>query len=64
MGTLHNQPERSSLNVTEESVSEAIHDIKTMAESSGLSFDQVLSVYELLERRRKNDIYENNNDAK
>lgn len=64
MGTLHNQPERKSLRITEESVNEAIHDIETIAEYNELSFDQVLSVINMLELRRQNDLYVRNNDAK
>ena len=63
MGTLHNQPERKPLRITEDDMYDEIHDIKKISEVTGLSFEQVLSVYKLLELRRKNDLYLHNGDA-
>lgn len=63
MGTLHSQPERKPLRITKDNIYDEIRDIKKISAVTDLSFDQVLSVYELLEIRRKNDLYLHNGDA-
>ena len=63
MERLHRQPETKPLRITKDNIYDEIRDIKKISEVTGLSFEQVLSVYKLLELRRKNDLYLHNGDA-
>lgn len=62
MGTLYEQPERDYRHVALHEVISDIKTIKTVAKEGGITFDQALRVFELMETKRRNDLFVDNGD--
>jgi hypothetical protein len=60
MGTLFEQPERDEEHNTGFTADEMIIEIKRVMGVHGLSMDQSLRFFELLENKRRNQLYVNN----
>lgn len=63
MGTLHSQPNRDYKQVDGDHVGAEILLIKRIAKQTDVTFDQALRVFELMEHRRRNNLFVSNGDA-
>ena len=64
MGTLFNQSPRDYCHVDrKKQIIEHIHYLKEIQKETGLSYEQVINTCNMLELRRKNDLYVKNGDA-
>jgi hypothetical protein len=60
MGTIHSQGVRERYN---RNAKEFIDKIQDLSNSTHLTFDQILKVFEVMEMKRANDMYVSNGDA-
>ena len=63
MGTLKNQEPRKFQMVCENHIISEINSLKNIAKTTQTTYDQVIATCNMLELRRKNDLYVNNGDA-
>ena len=62
MGTLQDQQPRNYYRVTGPEINLLISEILTTAENFDITFDQALNIYNLAEKRRRNDLFVANGD--
>jgi len=62
MGTLHNQPERDYMYVSLEQLSGYLEDIVRLAKEHSMRPVEVLAAAQLLELKRRNDLFVRNGD--
>jgi type IV secretory pathway TrbF-like protein len=64
MATLTDQPPRKLKESTQEDLEDFIRIVKDISSRTNLSENQVLKAYEILELKRRNDLYVANGDIK
>ena len=62
MGTLFNQPPRSSQSFKSADVKELIDEVKRISRDKKVSIDQVLKAMKILSLERRNELYKDNGD--
>ncbi len=62
MGTLQNQQPRNYYRVSGHEINYLIKEVKKIAENFDITFDQAFNIYNLAEKRRRNDLFVANGD--
>lgn len=62
MGTVFQQPVRDRLSISHDDILMHVHELTSVAETAGVSLDQVVAVWRVLEMSRANDLAADNGD--
>jgi hypothetical protein len=62
MGTLYNQPDRNYHHINDSNAISFIERVKDISKKEKITFAEVLQVFEILENKRRNDLYVANGD--